>query len=112
MPTIPPKDAPVALADILKAELGRLTHPRLLFTVSLNSSWPGLVGKTIAKHSRVLFVAEHEVCIGVDNSVWMAELNARKDEILARVHTAFPNRSVRSLRFKIAPTHSSGNKLI
>jgi predicted nucleic acid-binding Zn ribbon protein len=96
----PPK-TPAALGDILQGALSGLTNPGLALTMRLDRDWKKLVGEAIARHSRVLSASNGCICIGVDNSVWMAELNARKDEIRSRINAALPDCATHALRFKI-----------
>lgn len=49
------------------------------------SRWEAAVGPQIAKHARAVRVEDGVLWVEVDHAIWKAELQARKNQILAKL---------------------------
>lgn len=90
-----------SVADILKAQLSGLSDGRLDTTIELQKKWPNIVGKSIAEHSKVLFIKNKCLHVGVENSTWLNELTLIKDRLYEKITSIQTDGSITDLKFKI-----------
>ena len=90
-----------SVADILKAQLSGLSGGRLDTTIELQKKWPNIVGKSIAEHSKVLFIKNKCLHVGVENSTWLSELNLIKDQLCEQITRIKTDGSITDLKFRI-----------
>lgn len=77
---------PQRVGAVLKAILDRLPLRERLREYSLWPHWQDTVGATIAKHARPLRIRRGVLCVAVDSSVWMQELQFLKESIRAQLN--------------------------
>lgn len=68
----------------------------------LASSWPGIVGKTIAAHARPVRCKEGRLEITVDGTVWQRELENMSRDLCDRINSAWGGKLVREVTLVIA----------
>lgn len=96
-----------SVADILKAQLAGLSGGRLDTTIELQKKWHDIVGKSIAEHSKVLFVKNKCLHVGVESSTWLNELTLIKDQLLKKITVLKTDGSIMDLKFKIYFDHKA-----
>jgi predicted nucleic acid-binding Zn ribbon protein len=90
-----------SVAEILKDQIDGLSGGRLNATIELQKNWLDIVGKSIAEHSKVLFIKNKCLHIGVENSTWLNELNLIKDKLSEKITSIKKDGSIVDLKFKI-----------
>lgn len=96
-----------SVADILKTQIHGLSGGRLDVTMELQKKWPEIVGNSIAEHSKVLFLKNKCLHIGVENSTWLSELTLMKDALCEKIAKTKSDNSITDLKFKIYFERSS-----
>lgn len=105
---MPKNDKPFSsVADILKHQLSGLSGGRLDTIIELQKKWHDIVGKSIAEHSRVLFIKNKCLHVGVENSAWLNELTLIKDSLLKKITHIKTDGSIMDLKLKIYFDHKS-----
>ncbi|MBI5198170.1 MAG: DUF721 domain-containing protein [Nitrospirae bacterium] len=69
----------------------------------LLQEWSGIVGETIARHTRPEEIRFKKLHLVVDSSAWMQQLTFFKKEIIDKVNAAFKSEMVREIRMKVGP---------
>lgn len=90
-----------SVADILKNQLSGLSGGRLDTTIELQKKWCDIVGRSIAEHSKVLFVKNKCLHVGVESSTWLNELTLIKEPLLKKITAIKTDGSIMDLKFKI-----------
>jgi len=78
---------PQRLGGVLKALLERLPLRERLREHAVWPHWHDAVGPTIAQHARPVRIRRGVLCVAVDSSVWMQELQFLKESIQAQLNT-------------------------
>lgn len=89
-----------SIGEILKTHLDQVMGEKLAHTLSVQKNWPRIVGQTIAKHSKVLYVKDKLLCVGVENSTWLNELTLMKDKIKDKIKEMKIETEVTEIKFK------------
>lgn len=84
-------------ADFLGPALQRLKDPRAAFAW-LTSSWPGLVGASVAAHSRPVSCKAGVLEIATDGKVWSDQMESMKGHLGSRINAAWGAPLVRKIR--------------
>ena len=74
-----------SLADIFKGKLGKLNIGTLVQLHQLRQHWTTLVGEPLASNSFAAEIKNKTLIVHTESSVWLAELEFRKLEILATI---------------------------
>lgn len=90
-----------SLKDLITSQFEHLAKGRLSKTLMIQKNWESAVGPLISRHSRVLYVKDETLFIGVDNSTWLNELNLIRQCLLEQVNQILHPDKVEDLRFKI-----------
>lgn len=89
------------LSQILKDELGKLAEGRFAPVWDIEQRWKNLVGQSVAQNTRVLYVKNGILHVGVQNSAWMCELGFMKTEILEKLKAQLPDTPVAEIKLKL-----------
>ncbi|RUA07233.1 MAG: hypothetical protein DSY38_03070 [Fusobacteria bacterium] len=88
------------LVDVKDLIDAGITKSRPLKEGILKSEWDKIVGD-LSKKSFVLFLKDKKVFVGVENSIWIQQLNFQKKEIIKKINELFGEEYVKDLIFKI-----------
>jgi len=88
--------------DILGKVARRLGRPEAALAW-LQSSWPTVVGRTIAAHTRPVRCENARLELTVDAEVWLQQLETMHDEICARINRAWGATLIREVKFVSKP---------
>ena len=66
------------------------------------ASWPGIVGKRLARHAVAASLVRDRLVIEVDDAVWQKQLFHLRFQILEKVQEVLGSELVRDLEFRIA----------
>lgn len=91
------------LYEILQNELKKMAKGKFDHTLRLEKSWKDIAGDMLAKNSRVLFVKENILHIGVRHSSWLYELGLIKNNILKKIREKIPEIDIKDIRLKMTP---------
>ncbi|MCG8479354.1 MAG: DUF721 domain-containing protein [Spirochaetales bacterium] len=64
-------------------------------------SWPRIVGRDRAAHSRILDIRNGTVLVGVDHPAWVQRLHMDRGRIVATIQRRFPALGARYLAFTV-----------
>ncbi len=78
---------PERLATVLRGLLERLPIRERLREYGVFPHWEEAVGPTIALHARPVRIRRGLLCVAVDSSVWMQELQFLKETIRTQLNT-------------------------
>jgi predicted nucleic acid-binding Zn ribbon protein len=78
---------PERLGDVLRAVLDRLPVRERLREYAIWPHWEEAVGATIAQHAHPVRIRRGLLCVAVDSSVWMQELQFLKESIRVQLNT-------------------------
>jgi len=95
------KHAPTPLHEILQSELGKIGKGKFDHTMKLEKNWKEIAGEMLAKNSRVLFVRENILHIGVPHSSWLYELGLIKNNILKKIQEKVPEIDIKDIRLRM-----------
>lgn len=65
-------------------------------------AWSTAVGKTIAAHSRVVFLDGDRLVVETEDAIWMAQLRSLENQILERIGKVVGHGMVKELDFRLA----------
>lgn len=68
--------------------------------VAFFKSWHRIVGTDIAAHTRVTDIKNGALVVEVDHPGWMQKLHMRKDEVLKKIASQYPQLGVRTLHLR------------
>jgi hypothetical protein len=71
--------------------------------------WSGVVGQSLAEHSRIYEIANQNLFVEVDHPGWMQLLLMKKPQILRAVQQKFPDLAVKDLRVKVNLSYSQSS---
>jgi predicted nucleic acid-binding Zn ribbon protein len=91
-------------SDFLGPALRRLNDPRAAFAW-LASSWPGLVGASVAAHTRPISCKAGLLEITADGKAWGDQMESMKNHLRARINAAWGKPLVQHIRIS-APVKS------
>lgn len=74
--------------------------------VAFFKSWHGIVGTDIAAHSKVTDIKNGALVVEVDHPGWMQKLHMRKDEVLRKIASQYPQLGVRTLHLRAVSAFS------
>ncbi|HUQ94396.1 MAG TPA: DUF721 domain-containing protein [Bryobacteraceae bacterium] len=66
-------------------------------------AWPAAVGKTVAAHTRPVFLDGTRLIVEVEDAIWQAQLGALRPSILGQLDHVLGSGIVSSLDFRVAP---------
>lgn len=66
-------------------------------------AWVAAVGKTIAAHTKPVFLDGHILIVEVEDLVWKTQLSSLHDSILPRIDKIVGAGLVRRIEFRVAP---------
>jgi predicted nucleic acid-binding Zn ribbon protein len=69
----------------------------------LASSWPSIVGRTLAAHTRPIRCESGRLEVAADSKAWQKQLECMKAEFCARVNQAWSGNLVREVKFVTKP---------
>lgn len=81
-----PHDVPVTAGDILNKLLDQYGLKKSFSRHQVAQLWPKIASKPIARHARVERITDRVIHIAVDSSVWMNEMAALKEVLLAKIN--------------------------
>ncbi len=81
-----PANTPVQAGAVLKKLLDQYGLKKALSRRQVAFLWPQIVSPAIARHARIERITEKVVHIAVDSSVWMNEIAALKQVLLAKIN--------------------------
>jgi predicted nucleic acid-binding Zn ribbon protein len=94
---------PRRVGESLPAVTRNLAGPDGVHLVQLVSTWPEVVGPSVASHSRPLRLAAHTLTIAVDQPGWATELTYLEAQLRARVDAALGPGVVTSVKVVVRP---------
>lgn len=101
-----PQPLSVAISELI-ARRGLATRKG---TGQLSDVWKIVAGDRVSRHSRVLSLRDHTVCVGVDNSALLNELvSFHSARLLAGLQSECPELTVRRLRFQLRSDSQSSH---
>jgi predicted nucleic acid-binding Zn ribbon protein len=74
----------------------------------LVGSWPKIVGKTLAAHTRPLQCQAGQLRIAADGKGWTSQLEEMSNEFCARINQAWGSKLIREVKFVPAPRSAAG----
>lgn len=89
------------MSQILKDELGKIAEGKFAPSWDIEQHWKTLVGQSVAQHTRVLYVKNGILHVGVQNSSWMYELGFIKADILEKLKSLLPDTPVAAIKLKL-----------
>lgn len=69
----------------------------------LSRNWKDIVGDIIGEISEPAFFRKDTLCIYVENSAWMQQLQFLKPELLLKVNMSAKSRALKDMRFILRP---------
>jgi len=69
--------------------------------MSLQKSWPQIVGPGISQHSKIMYVKNDRLYIEVDSSTWLNELSFMKEDILRKIKLMISDVLINEIWFKV-----------
>jgi predicted nucleic acid-binding Zn ribbon protein len=86
--------------DLLGRVARKLGHPHAALAW-LSSSWPQIVGKTLAAHTRPLRCAGGVLEIAADAKPWQKQLDEMTGDFCARINQAWGRALIREVKFVV-----------
>jgi predicted nucleic acid-binding Zn ribbon protein len=74
------------LKDVLRAYIDALGHRRKLKEVNIIASWEALMGKTIARNTREIYIKNKVLFVYLDSAALRNELLFYKEKIVAHLN--------------------------
>jgi predicted nucleic acid-binding Zn ribbon protein len=87
-------------SDILGRVARRLNHPEASLAW-LSSSWPQIVGKTLAGHTSPLRCRNGRLDIAADTKAWQKQLEHMRSDFCARINQAWGSNLIREVKFVV-----------
>jgi predicted nucleic acid-binding Zn ribbon protein len=88
-----------ALGGALDRALRRLGLEQDLLGWKAVEEWPQLVGPRVSKHTRAVGFRSGTLCIEVEGSAWMQELQFLKRDLIRKINEKLGRELVRNVRF-------------
>jgi|HubBroStandDraft_1064217.scaffolds.fasta_scaffold03435_9 predicted nucleic acid-binding Zn ribbon protein len=85
-------------SDFLGRVVRRLDHPEAVLAW-LSSSWPQIVGKALAAHTRPLRCEKGRLEISADAKAWQKQLEQMNKDFCARINQAWGGNLIREVKF-------------
>jgi predicted nucleic acid-binding Zn ribbon protein len=85
-------------ADILGRVARKLNRPEAALAW-LSSSWPQIVGKTLAGHTRPLRCQNGHLDIAADAKAWQKQLEHMTSDFCTRINEAWGSKLIREVKF-------------
>jgi predicted nucleic acid-binding Zn ribbon protein len=93
--------------DVLGGAMRRMKRPEATLAW-LVGSWPKIVGKTLAAHTRPLQCQAGQLRIAADGKGWKSQLEEMSNEFCARINQAWGGKLIREVKFVPAPRSAAG----
>lgn len=77
--------------------------------IAFFKSWHNIVGTDIAAHTRVTDIQNGALKVEVDHPGWMQKLQMKKEQVLRKVATQYPQLEVRTLHVRLVSDFSSSS---
>jgi predicted nucleic acid-binding Zn ribbon protein len=74
------------LKSILREYIEALGHSRKLKEVNIIVQWEKLMGKTIARHTRKIYISKKTLFVQIDSSIIRNELMMRRESIIRHLN--------------------------
>ena len=87
----------VDVSDLMEVAI---TKSRLLKEGILKSEWDKIVGE-LSKKSFVIFLKQGKLFVGVENSIWIQQMNFQKQSIIKKTNEFLGGNYVSEIIFKI-----------
>jgi hypothetical protein len=87
----------VEVSDLMEVAI---TKSRLLKEGILKSEWDKVVGE-LSKKSFVIFLRDGKLFVGVENSIWIQQMNLQKQVIIEKINDFLGGNYINDLVFKI-----------
>jgi hypothetical protein len=88
------------LVDVRDLMEAAITKSRLLKEGILKSEWDKIVGE-LSKKSFVIFLKQGKLFVGVENSIWIQQMNFQKQSIIKKINEFLGGDYVSEIIFKI-----------
>ena len=75
-----------SLKDLINTQVRQIQPKELQDIAQLTKQWPQLLGASIAQNSRIRFIRNQTLHVGVTNNTWACELNLLKAELLEKIN--------------------------
>ena len=69
-------------------------------TISIETSWKSLVGKTISKNTEIVSFKKGTLTIKTSNPIWRNELIFQKEDLLKRLKKEEPELNIKEIDFR------------
>ena len=92
--------------DLLGGAVRRMKRPEATIAW-LASSWPTIVGKTLAARTRPLRCENGRLEIAADHKDWKSQLEPMTQEFCARINQAWGGKLVKEVKFVATPRTTS-----
>jgi len=93
--------------DVLGVAMRKMKRPEATLAW-LVSSWPKIVGKTLAVHTRPLHCHDGRLEIAADGKGWKSQLEEMGSDFCARINQAWGGKLIHEVRFVPSPRSSTG----
>jgi predicted nucleic acid-binding Zn ribbon protein len=71
---------------------------------TVDGEWPEMVGKDVAKHTRIGGITDKNLTVYVDNTVWLSELSRYgREKMLGNLQKRFGADRIRSVKLLLDP---------
>ena len=67
----------------------------------LLSSWEEIVGKEIAKNTKVMYLSKNMLYVNVKNNIWLMELQSRSRYLILKINKFAKKIIVKRINFKV-----------
>lgn len=99
---------PVSISSLVPVLMKKLGMADEHWLNVLEEEWEQIAGSAVAGHTRPGRIAQKQLTVFVDSSVWMNELTRYgKDELLANLQSRFGKKEIREVRFSLDPDNQS-----
>lgn len=95
-------------SDILGRVARKLDRPEAALAW-LSSSWPQIVGKTLAGHTRPLRCCDGRLDIAADAKAWQKQLEHMTSDFCTRINDAWGSSLIREVKFVAGKRSASAN---
>ena len=94
-------------ADILSQILDQKNSQLGNSYASVFGNWAGIVGESLAEHSRVYEIRNGALYVEIDHPGWMQLLLMKKRQIIVMVRRKYPELKIRDLRARVNLSYPS-----
>ena len=99
-----PLDDAAEIRPAIEALMKKFGTASVTWLNELEQDWPGLVGETVAKHTRPGHLQETTLTVYVDSAAWLAELSRfGQREMLNKIQAKYDKTRIRSVRLQPDP---------